>query len=143
MLTARAFWTARRSAGLFSGVGPPAFTAIAISLPIRWKAFDIRSQRANIVLLRVSKMRPMAPILADRQDRADAAARAQVGEALLDRGEWAARGDQALEIEPARLPERDEPRDVAQRVRATERAAEELLLLDHEDRRGRELDSLG
>src|SRR5439155_19897111 len=59
MLSARAFWMMRRSAGLFSGLGPPAFTAIVISLPMRAKALDILSQRANIVALRVSKMRPM------------------------------------------------------------------------------------
>src|SRR5262245_44081659 len=59
MLTARAFWITRRNAGLLSGFGPAALTAIVISLPIRVKAFAIRSQRANIVDLRVSKMRPM------------------------------------------------------------------------------------
>src|SRR5262249_28664792 len=59
MLMARAFWMIRRSAGLFSGEGPPALTAIVISLPIFANALDILSQRANIVALRVSKMRPM------------------------------------------------------------------------------------
>src|SRR5262245_64250922 len=58
-LTARAFWITRRSAGLLSGLGPPALTAIVISLPMRAKAFDMRSQRAIMVALRVSKMRPM------------------------------------------------------------------------------------
>ena len=60
MFAARAFWIARRSAGLVSGLGPPAFTAMAMSLPMRVNAFAILSQRANIVALRVSKMRPMA-----------------------------------------------------------------------------------
>src|SRR5690242_72016 len=50
---------ARRSAGLFSGFGPEALTAMAISLPMRANALDMRSQRANIVALRVSKMRPI------------------------------------------------------------------------------------
>src|SRR5688572_15912639 len=60
MLTARAFCIARRSARLDSGSGPPALTAIVISLPMRANCFEMRSQRANIVCLRVSKMRPMA-----------------------------------------------------------------------------------
>src|SRR5688500_15470953 len=59
MFKARAFWMTRLSAGLFSGVGPPAFTAIAISFPMRANCFDIRSQRRNIVAFRVSKMRPI------------------------------------------------------------------------------------
>src|SRR5262245_55568547 len=62
MLMARAFWMMRRSEGLLSGFGPPAFTAIVISLPIRAKAFDILSQRANMVALRVSKIRPMRAV---------------------------------------------------------------------------------
>src|SRR6185503_12468982 len=62
MLIARAFWMMRRSAGLLSGFGPLAFTAIEISLPMRANAFDILSQRANIVALRVSKMRPMSSL---------------------------------------------------------------------------------
>src|SRR5574341_1916467 len=59
MLRARAFWRTRRRAGLLSGLGPPAFTAMAMSLLTRVKAFAILFQRANIVALRVSKMRPM------------------------------------------------------------------------------------
>src|SRR5262245_34830160 len=59
MFAARAFWMTRRSAGLDSGFGPPFLTAIVISFPIREKSLDMRSQRANIVALRVSKMRPM------------------------------------------------------------------------------------
>src|SRR5262245_415931 len=63
MLMARAFWITRRSAGLFSGLGPPALTAIVISLPMRANALDILSQRANIVAFRVSKIRPIvAPV---------------------------------------------------------------------------------
>src|SRR5688572_22658070 len=64
MFTARAFWITRRSAGLLSGIGPPAFTAIAMSLPMRANCFAIRSQRRNMVALRVSKMRPI-PVLLD------------------------------------------------------------------------------
>src|SRR6185369_5625893 len=59
MFTDRAFWITRRSEGFDSGFGPPFFTAIVISLPMRANALDMRSQRANIVALRVSKMRPM------------------------------------------------------------------------------------
>ena len=42
-----------------SALGPPALTAIAISLASRVNSFAILFQRANIVCLRVSKMRPM------------------------------------------------------------------------------------
>src|ERR1041385_80392 len=59
MFTDRAFWITRRSEGFDSGLGPPFLTAIVISLPMRANALDMRSQRANIVALRVSKMRPM------------------------------------------------------------------------------------
>src|SRR5262245_37653346 len=59
MFAARAFWMTRRNAGLDSGLGPPFLTAIVISLPMRENSLDMRSQRANIVALRVSKMRPM------------------------------------------------------------------------------------
>ena len=47
------------SSGLATGSGPPALTAMVISLPMRANCFAIRSHRANIVCLRVSKMRPM------------------------------------------------------------------------------------
>src|SRR5829696_6683837 len=60
MFAPRAFCSARRSAALVSGLGPPAFTAIAMSLLMRVKTFAIRFHRANIVALRVSKMRPMS-----------------------------------------------------------------------------------
>src|SRR3954447_14567094 len=60
MFAARAFWIIRRSVGLLSGLGPPAFTAIAMSFPMRVKSFAILSHRLNMVALRVSKMRPMA-----------------------------------------------------------------------------------
>src|SRR5512142_2502278 len=72
MFALRAFCSARRSAALLSGLGPPAFTAMAISLLIRVNCFAMRCQRANIVALRVSKMRPMrAPgsPAASRQER--------------------------------------------------------------------------
>src|SRR5512147_2573554 len=59
MLAARALWMARRSAGLLSGFGPPAFAAMTMSLVMRVKALAIRFHRANMVALRVSKMRPM------------------------------------------------------------------------------------
>ena len=60
MLAARAFCSTRRSVGLLSGLGPPDFTAMAMSFPIRVKTFAILSHRSNMVALRVSKMRPMA-----------------------------------------------------------------------------------
>src|SRR5512137_2819194 len=59
MLAPRAFCRARRSAGLSLGFGPPAFTAMAMSLLMRVKTLAILFHRANMVALRVSKMRPM------------------------------------------------------------------------------------
>src|SRR5512136_275125 len=59
MLAPRAFCRARRSDGLSLGFGPPAFTAMAMSLLMRVKTFAILFHRANMVALRVSKMRPM------------------------------------------------------------------------------------
>src|SRR5262249_36329872 len=59
MLTARAFWITRRNAGLECGSVPPAFTATLISLLMRENALDMRSQRANMVCLRTSNMRPI------------------------------------------------------------------------------------
>ena len=62
--------------GLFLQDGPPALTAIVISLPMRANALDILSERANMTCLRVSKMRPMA-----LPDRVVEHARAGVGAA--------------------------------------------------------------
>src|SRR5688572_3535992 len=63
MLAARAFWITRRRVGLVSGLGPPDFTAMARSFPMRVKAFAILSHRLNIVAFRVSKIRPMGMVL--------------------------------------------------------------------------------
>src|SRR5882757_3493299 len=59
MLTLLAFWKQRRRAGLVAVSGPPTFTAMAISFPMRVNCLAIRSQRANMVCLRTSKMRPI------------------------------------------------------------------------------------
>src|SRR5688572_18322639 len=59
MLRLRLFCTARRSAGLEFGSGPPALTAMLMSLAMRANCLAMRSQRANIVCLRTSKMRPI------------------------------------------------------------------------------------
>src|SRR5215510_10363144 len=59
MFTLLAFWKQRRRAALVEGSGPPAFTAIAISFPIRENCLAIRSQRANMVDLRTSKILPI------------------------------------------------------------------------------------
>src|SRR5512139_1814728 len=64
MFAPRAFWIARRRAGFVSALGPPVFTAIAMSFAMRVKTFAIRFHRANIVALRVSKMRPMGLLCA-------------------------------------------------------------------------------
>src|SRR3984957_14317842 len=60
MLTARAFWIVRRRVGLEAGSAPPDLTAMVMSLAIRANCFAMRFQRANIVCLRTSNMRPMA-----------------------------------------------------------------------------------
>src|SRR3954469_18791573 len=75
MLRLREFCTARRSAGLDATSPPPALTAMLMSLAIRANCFAMRSQRANIVCLRTSNMRPIRPrilahLLADRDAQA-------------------------------------------------------------------------
>src|ERR1700730_13195608 len=64
MLTARAFCNTRRSVGLDAGSGPPACTAIAISLATRVNCFAMRFQRANIACFLTSNMRPMGYMVA-------------------------------------------------------------------------------
>ena len=59
MFTARAFWMQRRRAGFEFGSEPPVFTEIVISLPMRANCFAMRFQRANIVCLRTSNIRPI------------------------------------------------------------------------------------
>src|SRR5215510_3180119 len=76
MLYCRAFCTARRSAGFELTSPPPALTAMLMSFATRANCLAMRSQRANIVCLRTSKMRPIgARILLDvaygRGHRAD------------------------------------------------------------------------
>src|SRR5688572_1971959 len=67
MLTAREFCTARRSAGLELTSPPPDLTAMLMSLEMRANCLAMRSQRANIVCLRTSKIRPIgARILSNR-----------------------------------------------------------------------------
>jgi hypothetical protein len=62
MLIWRAFWIARRSAGLLCGSGPPALTATMIYFERRENCLAMRSQRANIVCLRTSKILPMRKV---------------------------------------------------------------------------------
>src|ERR1700728_1830067 len=81
MLTARAFWIVRRRVGLEAGSAPPDLTAMVMSLAMRANCFAMRFQRANIVCLRTSNMRPMArmvppsmrgvPALPQRRDGRD------------------------------------------------------------------------
>src|SRR5689334_22057078 len=66
MLNARLFWIARRNAGFELGSLPPALTAMLMSFETRANCLAMRSQRANIVCLRTSNMRPIrARILAE------------------------------------------------------------------------------
>src|SRR5690606_9200741 len=55
----RAFWIATFSRELDSGLGPPAFTAMEISLPMRVNSLLSLALRAKILCLRFSKMRPI------------------------------------------------------------------------------------
>ena len=59
MLTARAFCRMRLSVEFDAGSGPPALTAIAISLATRVNCFAMRFQRANIACFLTSNMRPI------------------------------------------------------------------------------------
>ena len=130
MLTARAFWNARRSAGLCSGFGPPALTAIVISLPMRANALDILSQRANIVALRVSKMRPIvdsAPACGTCMDERAGAAR----EAALQRGPTprlcrVARAPSTRGLSGASPALREQPGEHVRAPSSASRPAEEL-----------------
>src|SRR5204862_3738571 len=72
MLRLRLFCTARRNAGFESGSLPPALTAMLMSFEMRANCLAMRSQRANIVCFRTSKMSPIgARILLDVADRDD------------------------------------------------------------------------
>src|SRR5687767_6060749 len=86
MLTARAFWMMRRSSGLAFGSGPPARTAMVISLLSRANCFDIRSQRANIACFLTSKIRPMV-LFRERGPRGGAQSSSKPGRAR--RAPWA------------------------------------------------------
>src|SRR5690606_8240679 len=59
MLTAFAFWIAVRRRELFSGWGPPSFTAIAISFPKRVNCTAIMSQRLLVLSFLISKSLPI------------------------------------------------------------------------------------
>src|ERR1700733_13783287 len=66
MLTARAFCSTRRSVGFAAGSGPPACTAIAMSLATRVNCLAMRFQRANMACFLTSNMRPMPTMVAIR-----------------------------------------------------------------------------
>nr|GFC35586.1 hypothetical protein [Tanacetum cinerariifolium] len=63
MFTPLPFWMAVRRRALVSGLGPPSFTAITISLPMRVKSFDIRSHRFILRPFRNSNARPILSII--------------------------------------------------------------------------------
>lgn len=63
MFMPRAFWIAIFNRELASGLGPPTFTAMAISLPMRVNSLLNLALRAKIRCLRFSKMRPMRKVL--------------------------------------------------------------------------------
>src|SRR4029079_1773654 len=109
MFAARAFWIMRRNVGLLSGLGPPAFTAMAMSFPMRVKAFAILSHRLNMVALRVSKMRPMAngpsnPRARRREQRQTDRERRSAPGLALDR-DGAAHGVDDLPHDPQAQPQ--------------------------------------
>src|SRR2546425_2199153 len=97
-----------------------------------------RRAEANVRLTHYPSSRVRAA--SERQHRADAPAPAQVLHRLVDLGERPTCRDEPHQIEPPGLPEPEEARDVADRVAAPERAAEELLLADREQRRRRDRD---
>src|SRR5271170_2417137 len=66
ILTARAFCSTRRKVGLAAGSGPPACTAMAMSLATRVNCLAMRFQRANIACFLTSNMRPMPTMVAIR-----------------------------------------------------------------------------
>ena len=59
MFSDLAVWISIRSRGLPAGSGPPALTAITISLPSRVKVLAILPQRLNLRALRNSKALPI------------------------------------------------------------------------------------
>src|SRR5262245_14491347 len=69
------------------------------------------------------------------EDGADPATRTEVGERVVHLTERATVRDEAIQIEPSAAPERDQARNVPQRVATSQRAAEQLLLRDREQRR--------
>src|SRR5271170_5719446 len=64
ILTARAFCSTRRKVGLAAGSGPPACTAMAMSLATRVNCLAMRFQRANIACFLTSNIRPMTHMVA-------------------------------------------------------------------------------
>src|SRR5690606_37753912 len=62
-LTAFAFWTAVRNRELFSGCGPPSFTAMAISFPNRVNWTAIFAQRLNFRSFLNSKALPIFSVV--------------------------------------------------------------------------------
>ena len=59
IFTALAFWMTARNLELLAGSGPPSFTAITMSLPIRVKALLMADQRFIFRALRNSKALPI------------------------------------------------------------------------------------
>src|SRR5690606_14665017 len=59
IFTALAFWITARSRELASGSGPPSFTAITISFPMRVKALDMADQRFIFLAFLNSKALPI------------------------------------------------------------------------------------
>jgi len=78
----------------------------------------------------------------DAQHGADAASRGEVGEALVHLLERAPRGHETLEVETTGPPQRDEPRDLAQRVAAPEQRGEDSLAARQEGGGRRDLERI-
>src|SRR5215831_6921040 len=91
MLTARAFWMTRRNVGFDAGSEPPALTAMVMSLAMRANCFAMRFQRANIVCLRTSKMRPITVMVHERHRACQRRQRSAEGDSVpqhqLEEGE--------------------------------------------------------
>src|SRR6516164_8721982 len=123
MLTARAFWMTRRNAGFEAGSGPPAFTAMVMSLAMRANCFAMRFHRANIVCLRTSKMRPMRCMVHEAHKRCQLRPAAEI------LGVGRSSGPGAGELRELRLQHAHAPQLQAQAPRDLTQAALQLHLV--------------
>src|SRR5215469_4566417 len=104
----------RRRAGLEAGSGPLAFTAMVMSFAMRANCFAMRFQRANMVCLRTSKMRPMAAMVHQANGRCQPRAARAAARRLKLTGcaRWRASGELGLQHAHASQLRRQAPLDL-------------------------------